>query len=344
MVKDHRPRRGSLAVYPRKRAKSIIARIRTWVDPMLGKPMLLGFAGYKAGMAHALVIETKETSPLYGKEVVKPVTILDTPPIRVVGIRVYKLTPYGLLTAGEVWADNLPEQFKKDLERVFTVPESFRTEEKIKDIEAIADEIAEVRAIVATQPRLSGIGKKKPEVFEIAIGGVDDVKELLKYGFSILGQEVNVWDVFKEGYLVDVAAITKGKGTAGVIKRFGVKEKPRWHKHRKGSRKIGSVGPQKPAVMFTTPMAGQLGFHQRTEYNKLILKIGKDGSEITPKSGFKRYGVIRGPYVVLVGTVPGPVKRLIKLRFPVRPPGGVFEVTPPKLLWISTQPLDLLKE
>ncbi len=339
MVKDHRPRRGSMGFYPRKRAKSIVARVRTWVDPLIGKPMLLGFAGYKAGMAHVVMIEDRPTSPLYGKEIVVPVTIIDCPPLYVCGIRFYKATPYGLLTMTEVWANNIKEAHP-DVERVVTLPEKleFNIDEVKKKVLDNLDVIEEIRAIVATRPRLSGIGKKTPEVFEIPIGGVLDKVKLIEYAFSILGKDINVTDVFKEGWYVDVISITKGKGTAGVIKRFGVKEKPRWHKHRKGSRKIGSVGPQKPAVMFTTPMAGQLGFHQRTEYNKRILKIGLDGSEVTPAGGFKHYGVIKGPYVVLAGSVPGPPKRLVKMRFPVRPrPNLVWDK--PQVLWISTKPI-----
>ena len=47
-----------------------------------------------------------------------------------------------------------------------------------------------------------------------------------------------------------------------------------------------------------------MGFHQRTEYNKLIMKIGNNGSEITPKGGFLRYGVINTEYVIVKGSVP----------------------------------------
>ena len=67
-------------------------------------------------------------------------------------------------------------------------------------------------------------------------------------------------------------------------------------------------------------MAGQLGFFKRTEYNKRILKIGEDGKEIVPKSGFVNYGIIKGDYVVLEGSGPGPRKRLIVLKSAIRPP------------------------
>ncbi len=318
-LKIHRPKRGSMAYYPRKRAESLVAKFRVWPDPRPGKPILLGFAAYKAGMAHAVVIDDRPTSPFYGKEVVRPVTILDAPPIKVIAFRAYTYDPWKnlKLSLGEVWMPDVP----KDILRKIPVlpPEKFNKEEMMKKILDNVDVITEVRAIAATQPRLSGIGKKTPEILEIPIGGVDDVNQIIKFADSILGKDVNINDVFSEGQYVDVAAITKGKGgLQGVVKRFNVKILPKWHKHRKGYRRIGAIGPQNPALTFTTPRPGQMGgLHKRTEYNKRILRIGMNGAEVTPpSSGFPHYGIIKGgPYIVLEGTVPGVVKRLVTLRF-----------------------------
>jgi len=63
-----------------------------------------------------------------------------------------------------------------------------------------------------------------------------------------------------------------------------------------------------------------MGFQTRTEVNKRILKIGEDGKEITPKSGFINYGLIKGDYVLIEGSLPGSKKRLIRLRSAIRPP------------------------
>jgi len=308
MVKDSKPRRGSMAYYPRARARSIVARVRRW--PKVDEIRPLGFAGYKVGMTHVFVVEDNPHSPFYGREIFKAVTLLECPPLLVVGVRAYEKTPYGLKTLSEVWTEKLP----KYIDRVITPPRNFRSVEDF--LSKIEGRAADVRLIVCTQPWRTGIGKKKPEIFEIAMGG--DIENALKYSIEKLGSELNVNNVFKEGEYVDVIAVTKGKGFQGVVKRFGVKILPRWHKHRKGSRRIGSVGPTKPAVMFTTPRAGQMGFHQRTEYNKRILKIGLDPKEINPKGGFKHYGIIRNPYLIIEGSVPGAIKRLIKLRYPIR--------------------------
>ena len=331
VAKGHTPRRGSMAFYPRKRARSIVARVRSWGSS--DQTGLLGFAGYKVGMLHVIRVEDNPNSPFYGQEVSTAATVIETPPLLIVGVRAYEDTPYGLRTLGEVWAEKLPE----DLSRVFTVPkkEGYHRDQ-LAALESLRDAIDEVRVIVATQPRLAGIHKKKPEVFEIKVGGGPG--EALDYSLKTLGKEISVNDVFKEGSYVDVISVTKGKGFQGVIKRYGVKEMPRWHKHRKGSRRIGSVGPTKPAIMFTTPFPGQLGFHQRTEYNKRILKIGDvKEDDINPAGGWPHYGLVRSMYVMLEGSIPGPAKRLVKLRVPVRPRRESRES--PRIVYVSTKPI-----
>ena len=325
----HQPRRGSLAYYPRVRAKRIVARIRSWPKVDVDKPQLLAFAAYKAGMTHAVVIEDKPTSPFYGREMVKAVTILDAPPLFIFGIRLYASTPYGLKSIYEVLTDNYP----KDLERKVTMPKNYNKDEALARAQALLSKASEIRVLACTQPRLSGLGKKTPEVMEIKVAA-KTVEDAWNYAVSILVKEVKATDVFREGQYVDVIAITKGKGFQGVVKRYGVKILPRWHKHRKGHRRIGSVGPQHPDMSYTIPRPGQLGFHQRTEYNKRILKMGDDGLSVTVKGGFVGYGVIRGSYIVLLGSVPGPRGRLIKLRYPIRPPKNA-PTTPPKIVEIN---------
>ncbi|MEM0330177.1 MAG: 50S ribosomal protein L3 [Archaeoglobaceae archaeon] len=77
-----------------------------------------------------------------------------------------------------------------------------------------------------------------------------------------------------------------------------------------------------------------MGFHQRLEFNKRIIKIGNNGEEITPKGGFPHYGVVRGNYVLISGTVPGTVKRLVRIRDAIRPPKAEF--TGVNLVYVST--------
>ena len=328
--KKHAPKHGSLSYLPRKRAKSISARVRYWPKIEADTPRLLGFVGYKAGMTYAFVVEDRKRSPNYGKEVIRPVTVLEASPLLICAIRAYTRNPYGLQTLTEAWMKDPPDE----LERVFTIPENFNTEENLEKIKENLDKIANIRVIAITQPKQANVSKKKPEVAEIEIGG-GTVQQQFEYAKNLLGKTVTPVDVFKEGQHVDVIAVTTGKGFQGPVKRWGVKILQ--HKGRKTKRGVATLGPWHPhRVMYSVPRAGQMGFHQRTEYNKRILKMGMDGKEATPKGGFIRYGVIRGPYILLEGSIPGPEKRPIKLRYPVRPPKHIAE-EPPQITYVSLE-------
>lgn len=327
--KKHAPRHGSLAYLPRGRAKRTVGRIRFWPKVEEG-PTLLGFMGYKAGMTHIMMVEDKPGSLHLGKEASHPATILDVPPIIVFAVRAYTKNQYGLQTFTEAWMKSPP----KDFDRALVLPEQFNTEENLKKIEENLEEIAEIRLLAATQPRLAGVPKKKPDIMEIKVDG-GSIKEQIEYAKSLLGKTVSITDVFKEGRFVDVVAITKGKGFQGPVKRWGIKILPR--KSRKTKRGVAAIGPWKPArVLYTVPRAGQMGYHQRTEYNKRILKIGIDGKNVTPKGGFLKYGEVKGTYVIVDGSLPGPAKRLVRLRHPARPPKKILE-TPPNITYISLE-------
>ncbi len=305
------PRRGSLAYRPRGRAKRVSGRVRYWPD-VDGSPTLLGFAGYKAGMTHIYTIEDMPRSPHLGKEVICPVTVVDVPPMFVCGVRVYTETTDGLKALSEAWIEKPPGNLASRL----NLPDSFGTESALKSLGSVIEKIADVRLLLSTQPRLAGFGKKKPDLMEVTVGG-GSIGERLEFAKSLIGKEVRASDIFKAGQFIDVLAVTKGKGFQGPVKRHGVRILS--HKSRKTKRGVGSIGPWHPAhVVSTVPRAGQMGFSQRVEYNKRIMKIGSEGSEVTPQGGFLRYGSVGGDYLLIRGSVPGPSKRLVKLRSPVR--------------------------
>jgi len=328
--KKHAPRHGSLAYLPRKRAQRLLARIRYWPKIEADAPRLLGFIGYKAGMTHVFAVEDRKRSPNYGKETLRSATVIETPPVLVCAIRVFTKNPYGLQTLTEAWMKDPP----KELERVFTLPENFNTEESLKKVEENIEKVAKIRVIAVTQPKQASVPKKKPDIAEIEIGG-GTIQQQFEYAKSLLGKTLTPTEMFKEGQYVDVTAVSTGKGFQGPVKRWGVRILQ--HKGRKTKRGIATLGPWNPHhVMYSVPRAGQMGFHQRTEYNKRIFKIGKDGKEITPKGGFIRYGVIHGPYILLEGSIPGPEKRPIQLRYPARPPKPIAE-EPPQITYISLE-------
>ncbi len=309
MGRWHKPVKGSRAYWPRKRADRIYPRIAA-----NGKSIgPLAFAGYKAGMTQALFVETKKGTPLTGKEVVRPVTVLAAPPLVVQGIRCYARGPNGLASCGTVFS----EKVAKDLRRKLTLPE--KPKEAKAAVEALAkkaSEFAAVRLIVHTQPR-EAFGKKTPELFELPLGGTP--QEQWAFAAGKLGQLLRPEDVLKPGEYVDAKAVSKGKGYQGPVKRFGIKIKNRKNKEKR--RHVGTLGPKNfpdRVQPNTVAFAGQMGFQTRTEYNKRILALGK--GDITPRGGFVNYGTVTGDYVLVEGSVPGPKKRLVMLRKGVRAP------------------------
>jgi large subunit ribosomal protein L3 len=320
----HRPKKGSRGYWPKKRARAETPHIKSWPEGG-DKPKIQGFLGYKAGMTHALIVDYRPTSTTAGKEVRMPVSVVETPPIKIAAIRAYKKTINGLKTTGEIWASKLDPELSKRL------PLSKKNEKKKWDFTKDAEDI---RALVYTQPKLvTGIPKKIPEIREFRIGG-GSIEDRIKYAKDILGKELKVNDVIKEGDMFDTIAVTTGKGFQGHVKRFGVKLLS--HKNSKHRRMIGTQGSWHPNwVQATVPNAGQLGYQQRTEYNKRVLKIGEDGEEINPSGGFPHYGLIRNSYVILHGSIPGPVKRLISMREAIRYQRGV-EVQKAEITYIST--------
>ncbi len=328
--KTHAPKHGSLAYLPRHRAKKPVARIRYWPKIKADAPKLLGFAGYKAGMTYVFAIEDRKRSPNFGKEVMKAATILETPPILVCGVRTYAHDSYGLQQITECWMNAPPAE----LDRALVLPETFETENMMQKISDNQDRTSNVRVIVATQPNQANLAKKKPEISEIEIGG-GNISQQIEYAKSLLGKTITAEEVFKSGQYTDVAAITTGKGWQGPVKRWGVTILQA--KGRKTKRGIATLGPWNPHhLMYSIPRAGQMGYHQRIEYNKRILKIGKDGKEVNVKGGFIRYGNLKSPYVIIEGSVPGTEKRTIKLRVPARPPIQVSEA-PPQVTHVSLE-------
>jgi large subunit ribosomal protein L3 len=262
-------------------------------------------------MTHAFIVDYRPTSTTSKQEVNVPVTVVETPPMKVVAVRIYENTPYGLKTITEAWHRSLDN----NLARRLPIPKNYDADAAWKKLEDHSPD--DIRVLAHTQPSLiTGIPKKSAELMELRIDG-GTIEDRLNYAKSILGKEIKITDFTRPGKMVDVIAVTKGKGFQGPIKRWGVKLLA--HKNRKHRRMYGTLGPWHPSwVRPTVPQAGQMGYHRRTEFNKRVLKIGEKGEEITPKGGFVRYGNVRNSYILLHGSVPGPVKRLVRLRAPIR--------------------------
>lgn len=315
MSHPHRPRRGSIAYSPRVRARSEIPRVRAW--PMKKEAKLMGFAGYKAGMSHVIMTDDVPNSLTSGMEISIPVTILEVPPMKVAAIRVYKNTTYGAAAIAEAWTTELD----KELNRAIAVPKKHDLPAALAKIDQlIRDGIAkDLRVVMYTLPeKVTGIPKKKPEIMENNIGGTE-LKVRFEYAKTLLGKSVNISDVFTNGDIIDVQAITTGKGTQGPVKRWGIQLQKSKHSRAGSVREVGTLGAWHPShVSWRVPQLGQTGYHQRTEFNKRIMQIGKDGKTVTPEGGILNYGIVRNDYVIIKGSVPGPAKRLVRMRPAIR--------------------------
>ncbi len=333
MSSRYHPRRGSLQYSPRVRAKRIYPRVRH--VPVVEGKNVVEFAGYKVGMLQVDYIE-KRKNRFTNREVVEPATLIEAPPLKVLAARFYEKTPYGSRTVTELWSDKIENNVARKITGI----------KPNKDKDSVLDKIKEgfdkIKLIVATQPKLAGIGKKAPEVFEIhyfpttplpSEPSSDNSSQLLDEISSLLGNEICVGDVFAPGVFVDVITVTKGKGFQGSVKRFGVKLLS--HKARKIRRKAGTLGPWHPAkTRWTVPQTGQMGFHTRTEFNKWVIEVGDEPSRVSKSGGWKHYGVVKSDYIILHGSVPGPSKRLIRLRYAIRchePPTEAPEIK--QLIW-----------
>ncbi|MBU2523525.1 MAG: 50S ribosomal protein L3 [Nanoarchaeota archaeon] len=310
MGKFHVPRRGSLQFWPRKRAAKILPSVN-WKafssKKFESKNGLLGFIGYKVGMASAVAKDTTANSMTKGKNIVIPVTIIECPSLKIFSVRFYR--------DGKVATEVLSQNIDKEMKRKVRMPTQFKS---LDEFSGKLNEYEDIRLIVYSSARKAKL-KKTPEIIELALTG--DINQKFAAAKSMIDRDINVNDVFGKGQMLDIHAVTKGKGLQGPVKRFGITFKQ--HKSEKGVRRPGSLGPWHPArVTFRTPMAGQLGFFTRVQYNNKVLEIGKEISELKgskARTEWQNYGFVNSPYCVVLGSVSGAQKRPVVLTAAIRP-------------------------
>lgn len=315
MPKHGQTRKGSMQFYPRVRAKKLIPRV-SWQFISEDKG-LLGFIGYKVGMKSAYVRDNCSSSLTKGQRITIPVTIVECPSIKIFSVRFYK----NKKVMGEVLSSIIDKEVKRKVKLPKDVASkgvpSAKGKKKIEDFEGKYDD---VRILVYSQVKKTGI-KKKPDFAELGLGG--SIDEKMNFIKDNLNKEISINDYLTEDFmkqgLIDVRGVTVGKGTQGPSKRFGLAL--RNHKSEKGVRGPGSGGPWHPArVEFTQPMAGQMGYFTRVVYNNKILEFGNvDKKNINEEKGFKKFGKIKGDYMVLCGSIQGPSKRQLLLTTALRP-------------------------
>jgi len=338
--KFERPRHGSLGFLPRKRARRFRGKVKAFPkDDQTKAPHLTAYLAYKAGMTHILRDVDKPGSKAHKKEVVEAVTVLEAPPMMVIGVVGYVETPQGLRALTTVWAEHLNDEAKrrfyknwyKSKKKAFTRYVKKYAEGQ-KEIDAELSRIKQycqvVRVIAHTQVRKIKVGQKKAHIMEIQING-GDVAAKVDFAVGLFEKQVPIDAVFAMNEMIDVCGVSKGRGYDGVVTRWGCTRLPR--KSHRGLRKVGCIGAWHPAkVQWSVPRAGQNGCHHRTEMNKKVYKIGKGlagGAEnnattefdlteksINPVGGWPHYGLVNEDYIMLKGCIIGPKKRVITLR------------------------------
>lgn len=297
--------------------------------------------GYKAGMTHVVRDLDRPGSKMHKREVVEAVTVVETPPMVIVGVVGYVETPRGLRALTTVWAEHLSDEVKRRFyknwyrskKKAFTRYAKKHSENNgasvARELERIKKYATVVRVLAHTQLSQTGLAQKKAHLSEIQVNGgsIADKVEFAKANFE---KTFDVKSVFEQNECIDVIAVTKGHGYSGVISRWGVTKLPR--KTHRGLRKVACIGAWHPSkVMFSVARSGQDGYHRRTTINHKIYRIDNGTNEgsgstefdltkksINPVGGWSHYPLIRNDFVMLKGSIPGVKKRVITLRKALR--------------------------
>ena len=343
-------RNGSMGFAPRKRTRKHHGKIRSFPKDDRSKPVhLTAFMGYKAGMTHVIRECSRPGSKRHNKEVIDAVTIMECPPMTIVGMVGYVETPRGLRALTTVWAAHISDECKRRFyknwyrckKKAFTKHTEQLADAKGKklierDIERIRRYCQVVRVLAHTQIGKLKLRQKKAHLMEIQVNG-GSVSDKVEWAKNHLEKEVRVGEVFQEHENIDALGVTKGHGFTGVVKRWGVCRLPR--KSHRGRRKIACVGAWHPErIMYTVPRAGQSGYFHRTERNKKIYRVGIGArygvhnnarteadpldKNITPLGGFPHYGYVNEDFLMMKGAIMGTKKRAITFRKALFPPTG----------------------
>uniref|UniRef100_A0A1I8ITS3 60S ribosomal protein L3 n=1 Tax=Macrostomum lignano TaxID=282301 RepID=A0A1I8ITS3_9PLAT len=304
------PRHGSLSFLPKKRSRRHRGKAKSFPKDDKKKPIhLTAFLGFKAGMTHIVRDLDRPGSKANKKEIVEPVTVIETPPLMIVGISKKKaFTKYS-----KKWADPAGQ---KEIDT---------------DLAKMKKYCTVIRVLVHTQMKLLKRRQKKAHLMEIQLNG-GTIADKIEWAKSHLEKSVPVGQVFSQDEMIDIIGVTKGHGYKGVTSRWHTTKLPR--KTHKGLRKVACIGAWHPSrVAFSVARAGQKGYFHRTEINKKIYRMGQavhqaDGKlvhnastefdltekSITPLGGFPHYGEVNQDFVMIKGCCIGPKKRVLTLR------------------------------
>lgn len=168
---------------------------------------------------------------------------------------------------------------------------------------------------VGYEDKLKNVNKCEKGLFEkINVTPKKDLFELkgdemMKYE---VGNEIKA-DLFQAGDVVDVIGTSKGRGYAGVIKRWGHAIGPKGHGsgYHRGQGSFANNGRCNNRVIPGKKMSGHMGNQSATVLNLRVVKTDAEKN-----------------YILVRGGIPGPKKGLIKIRSAVKTNAKAITIKP----------------
>jgi large subunit ribosomal protein L3 len=223
--------------------------------------MAKGILGRKVGMTQVFDAETG---------VVKPVTVIEAGPCKVLQVRTPEVDGYSAVQLG------FGEKARPSKDRRSRQSQASRAERG-----HVADIKSKRSQRLAAEGKLREKANCEPAKYVREIRGASEVE---------VGQEVKV-DVLAEVGRVDVQGVSKGRGTAGVMKRHNFSGQRASHGVKKCHRHAGGTGMSAyPSRTFKGKrMAGRYGNARVTVRNLNLVKVDEDNN-----------------LLLIEGAVPGP--------------------------------------
>ncbi len=168
---------------------------------------------------------------------------------------------------------------------------------------------------VGYEDKLKNVNKCEKGLFEkINVTPKKDLFELkgdemMKYE---VGNEIKA-DLFQAGDVVDVIGTSKGRGYAGVIKRWGHAIGPKGHGsgYHRGQGSFANNGRCNNRVIPGKKMSGHMGNQSATVLNLRVVKTDAEKN-----------------YILVRGGIPGPKKGLVKIRSAVKTNAKAITIKP----------------
>lgn len=168
---------------------------------------------------------------------------------------------------------------------------------------------------VGYEDKLKNVNKCEKGLFEkINVTPKKDLFELkgdemMKYE---VGNEIKA-DLFQAGDVVDVIGTSKGRGYAGVIKRWGHAIGPKGHGsgYHRGQGSFANNGRCNNRVIPGKKMSGHMGNQSATVLNLRVVKTDSEKN-----------------YILVRGGIPGPKKGLVKIRSAVKTNAKAITIKP----------------